>query len=104
MSSETEEIPQFRPQDFPMLQLQPGFNSLDSSDPDVSSGPSTPYTLNTPCTPATPLTQLSSEVSSFGFADIKEGESSFAAINRRGLTGKRKETSMLKATNPIRNV
>ena len=75
MSSETEEIPQFRQQDLPILVIQPGLDSSDSSDPEYSSAPSTP---STPCTPSTPLTQLSEEVSSFQFEDTEESDSVFA--------------------------
>ena len=93
MSSETEEIPQFRQQDLPMLEIHPGFDSSDSSDPGESSAPSTPSTPRTPCTPATPstpVTQLSSDVSSFAFEDIEEGASLFATPKPKRVYTKKK--------------
>ena len=90
MSSETEEIPQFRQQDLPMLEIHPGFDSSDSSDPGESSAPSTPSTPRTPCTPSTPVTQLSSDVSSFAFEDIEEGASLFAIPKPKRVYTKKK--------------
>ena len=74
MSSETEETPRFKQQDIPILDIPPDFDSSDSSAPEEFSVASTPSTPGTPSTPATPLSQLASEVTSFGFEDIEEGE------------------------------
>ena len=66
MSSESEEISQFRPRDLPFLPINSEFDSSDASDLEESTGFSTP---STPVTPATPVSQLASSVTSFGFSD-----------------------------------
>ena len=91
--SDTEEIPQFRLQDLPTLHIQPEFDTSDSSDADehtVPSTHSTPGTPSTPTTPGTPLSQLASEVSSFGFIDMEESDSSTFAIPTPKKVFKRK--------------
>ena len=75
MSSESEEISQFRARDLPFLPVNSDFDSSDASDLEEStvfSTPSTPATSSspaTPSTPATPLSQLASSVTAFGFDD-----------------------------------
>ena len=79
MSSDTEEISQFRPIDLPIVPINSEIDSSDGTDLDDSTGfssPSTPATPSTPVTPATPLSQLATSVSSFGFSDT--GTSTFS--------------------------
>ena len=63
------------------------FDTSDSSDADEHTVPSTP---STPGTPGTPLSPLASEVSSFGFIDVEESDSSTFAIPTRKKVYKRK--------------
>ena len=80
MSSETEEVAQFRPIDLPFIPINSDFDSSDNSDTEESTGystPNTPATHTTPSTPATPLTQLATSVTAFAFT---EAETSIFAL------------------------
>ena len=77
MSSETEETPNFRSLDLPLLEIQSGFESSESSDPDESTAVSTQSTPGTLITLATPLSQLATSVTSFGFLDTEESTANF---------------------------
>ena len=78
MSSETEEIPQFRPIDLPYVPLNSDYDSSDLEEATGYSTPNTPVTPSTsttpstptsPSTPATPLSQLATSVTTFGFTE-----------------------------------
>ena len=69
MSSEIEEIAEFRPIDLPFIPINSDFDSSEFSDLEDTTEPSTPRTPTTPSTPATPLSQLATSVTSFGFSD-----------------------------------
>ena len=74
MSSESEEITQFRPIDLPFIPINSDFDSSDASDLEDSIGFSTPSILATPSIPvipATSISQLASSVTSFGFSDVE---------------------------------
>ena len=80
MSSETEDIPQFRPIDLPFVHVNTEFYSSDYSDIEDSAGYSTPNTPVTPSilgtpsspsTPGTPLTQFATSVTAFGFTEAR---------------------------------
>ena len=83
MSSETEEteVPQFRPEDLPLVHI-PLHLDLDSSDSEdeIESLPSTP---STPGTPITPLSNLAASVSSFDFGDILDAPTSSRSGQKR---------------------
>ena len=80
MSSEMEEIPQFRPSALPQVDFLSELDSSDISDLEVSSHPTTPTTRTpdpvTAGTPATPMSELALSGSSFSFSD--EETSTFA--------------------------
>ena len=91
MSSETEEIAQFRPIDLPHVSVNSDFNSSEYSDLEGSTGfstpstpdtPNTPSTPTTPSTPATPLTELATCVTSFGFTDAETSTFALPATKR----------------------
>ena len=85
MSSETEEVAQFRPMDLPYISVNTEFNSSNYSDLDESAGfssPSTPATPTTPSTPATPLTELAPSVTSFGFTEAETSTFALPAPKR----------------------
>ena len=83
MSSESEEIAQFRPIDLPFISINSDFVSSDVSDLEQSTGsstpctpstpgtPITPATPSTPITPGTPVSQMTSSVTSFGFSEAE---------------------------------
>ena len=92
MSSELEEISQFRPIDLPYIPIHSDFDSSDASDLEESTGfstpstpatPSTPITPATPSTPATPISQLASSVTTFGFSDTDVATFSVPPPKRR---------------------
>ena len=85
MSSETEEVAQFRPIDLPYISVNSDFDSSEYSDLDEGNGystPTTPATSTSPTTPATPLSDLASSVSSLAFTEAETSTFALPATKR----------------------
>ena len=83
MSSETEQIAEFRPVDLPHIPLNPDFDSSEFSDLEYTADTSTPST------PATPLSQLATSVTAFGFGDDETSSFSLPTPKRTYVKKKR---------------